>query len=214
MVATGNLVTDCVTSAVITVNQRIWNGVCKLCRDIYNSDVVLLVWELLRCWVILCQELWFTAIVISAYSVDFWINSELKLLSVTVIFWDISPCNPLKGSWGFGGTYRLHFHGQSSVCHLLSGWFLAWLIILSWTWRRYVPLKRRLTFNGLHGVISQKIALFMITAVRTSKSYEKLLSFGMRSRDVHWIRGWVGPSVHLNAIEQRWMSAHAGIRSP
>jgi hypothetical protein len=30
-----------------------------------------------------------------------------------------------------------------------------------------VPPKRRLTFNGLHGVISQKIVLF-ITTVRTS----------------------------------------------
>jgi hypothetical protein len=31
-----------------------------------------------------------------------------------------------------------------------------------------VPPKRRLTFNGLHGVISQKIVLFITTAVRTS----------------------------------------------
>jgi hypothetical protein len=30
-----------------------------------------------------------------------------------------------------------------------------------------VPLKRRLTLNGLHGVISQKIVLFITTAVRT-----------------------------------------------
>jgi hypothetical protein len=29
-----------------------------------------------------------------------------------------------------------------------------------WRWRRYVPPKRRLTLNGLHGVISQKVALF------------------------------------------------------
>jgi hypothetical protein len=33
---------------------------------------------------------------------------------------------------------------------------------------RYVPPNRRLTFNGLHGVISQKIVLFITTAVRTS----------------------------------------------
>jgi hypothetical protein len=32
----------------------------------------------------------------------------------------------------------------------------------------YVSPKRRLTFNGLHSVISQKIVLFMTTAVRTS----------------------------------------------
>jgi hypothetical protein len=33
---------------------------------------------------------------------------------------------------------------------------------------RYVPPKCRLTVNGLHGVISQKIVLFITTAVRTS----------------------------------------------
>jgi hypothetical protein len=31
-----------------------------------------------------------------------------------------------------------------------------------------LPPKRRLTFNGLHGVISQKTVLFVSTAVRTS----------------------------------------------
>jgi hypothetical protein len=35
-------------------------------------------------------------------------------------------------------------------------------------WRRYVFPKRWLTFNGLHGVISQKLILFMTTAVKTS----------------------------------------------
>jgi hypothetical protein len=34
-------------------------------------------------------------------------------------------------------------------------------------WMRYVPPKRRLTFNGIHGVISQKVGLFITTAVRT-----------------------------------------------
>jgi hypothetical protein len=47
-----------------------------------------------------------------------------------------------------------------SACHLLSRWFLAWLILRPWRWRQHVPSKRRLTFNGLHGVISQKIELF------------------------------------------------------
>jgi hypothetical protein len=42
---------------------------------------------------------------------------------------------------------------------LLSCWYLASLI-LPCRWKQYVHLKRRLTFNGLHGVISQKIVLF------------------------------------------------------
>jgi hypothetical protein len=32
----------------------------------------------------------------------------------------------------------------------------------------YVPPKHRFTVNGLHGVISQKIVLFIITSARTS----------------------------------------------
>jgi hypothetical protein len=49
-----------------------------------------------------------------------------------------------------------------------SSWFLAWLILRPWRWRRYVRPKRRLTFNGLHGVISQQTEHFITTAVRTS----------------------------------------------
>jgi hypothetical protein len=29
------------------------------------------------------------------------------------IFWDITPCNPLKVNWRFGGTCRLHLHGRN-----------------------------------------------------------------------------------------------------
>jgi hypothetical protein len=36
---------------------------------------------------------------------------------------------------------------------------LDWLILLPWRWRRYIPPKRRLTSNGLHVVISQKVLL-------------------------------------------------------
>jgi hypothetical protein len=34
--------------------------------------------------------------------------------------------------------------------------------------KQYVPPKRRLKLNGLHGVISQKMILFITTAVETS----------------------------------------------
>jgi hypothetical protein len=34
--------------------------------------------------------------------------------------------------------------------------------------KRYVPPKRRLTLNRLHGVTSQKMILFITTAVKTS----------------------------------------------
>jgi hypothetical protein len=48
-------------------------------------------------------------------------------------------------------------------------WYLAPLI-RPWRWRRYVPPKRRLTFNRLHGVISQKTELFITTGVRTTNT--------------------------------------------
>jgi hypothetical protein len=76
--------------------------------------------------------------------------------------WDITPYSPLKVNCHFGGTYRFHHQdriNRARYCHLFSRWYLA-LLILLWRCRRYVPLKRRLTFNGLYGVISQKTALF------------------------------------------------------
>jgi hypothetical protein len=52
---------------------------------------------------------------------------------------------------------------------------LAWIILRPWRWRRHVPPKRRLTFNGLHGVMSQKIGLFLTTALRTSDPTNDIL---------------------------------------
>jgi hypothetical protein len=50
----------------------------------------------------------------------------------------------------------------------LVGGFLLNLFFRPWRWRWYVPPKRRLTLNGLHGVISQKMVLFITTGVKTS----------------------------------------------
>jgi hypothetical protein len=41
------------------------------------------------------------------------------------------------------------------------------IIFRPWSWRRYVPPKRRLTLNGLDGVITQKMVLFRIIIVCT-----------------------------------------------
>jgi hypothetical protein len=46
--------------------------------------------------------------------------------------------------------------------------FLLNLFIRPWRWRRYVPPKCRLRPNRLHGVISQKKILFIITTVKAS----------------------------------------------
>jgi hypothetical protein len=92
-------------------------------------------------------------------------NTGLFLNST--VFWDITPCSPLKVSRSFGGTYHLNLQGGSAR-HLLSRLFLSWFFLRPWRWRRYIPPKRRLTFIGLHDVISQKMVLFTTTAVRTS----------------------------------------------
>jgi hypothetical protein len=65
------------------------------------------------------------------------------------IFWDIKPCNLLKVKRHFRGTYHLHIQGQriSQARYQRES-------------RRYIPPKHQLTYNGLHGVISQKIILF------------------------------------------------------
>jgi hypothetical protein len=94
---------------------------------------------------------------------------KLNLLAVVMknsIFWDITSCSLLKVNRRFGGACRLHLQGrrirQARAC--LPPAFtliLACLILRNWKWRRHAPPKRRLTFNRLHGVISQKIELLL-----------------------------------------------------
>jgi hypothetical protein len=75
------------------------------------------------------------------------LGQELTVKSI--YFWDMTPCSPLCCARRFGGTYRLHLQGRKR-------------------WRRQVPPKRRAQLNGLHGVISQKLILFITTGVKTS----------------------------------------------
>jgi hypothetical protein len=46
------------------------------------------------------------------------------------------------------------------------------LILRPWRWRQHVSSKRRLTFNGLHGVISQKMGLFII-CIGSERNFSK-----------------------------------------
>jgi hypothetical protein len=77
----------------------------------------------------------------------------------SAVFWDITPCSLLKVNRRFVGTYRLHLQGSRTSLSRnqrdngwqaqFSHWFFGPL-----KWRRYVPAKCLLNFNGLHGVIS------------------------------------------------------------
>jgi hypothetical protein len=86
------------------------------------------------------------------------------MLMKASIFRDITLCSPLKVNRRFGRTCHFHLqsrriiHQQAEIradvsdiaCRLLSIWFLAWLILRLWRWRRHDSPKRWLTFNGLH----------------------------------------------------------------
>jgi hypothetical protein len=104
----------------------------------------------------------------------------------------------LKVNRRFGGTCLLHLqfrrirqarnHREScSASHLLQRWFFDWLILWPWRWRWHDPAKRLLNFNGLHVVTSQKIEIFITTAVRTSDlNFMRLKSVKMFSTERYW----------------------------
>jgi hypothetical protein len=107
---------------------------------------------------------------------EHYLGSEVLIAVVmkSVIFWDITPCSPLKDDRYFGGTYRRHLQDRRIIAyHLISLCFLAQLILRRWRWSRHIPLKRRLTFNGLHGVISQKITLYVMNTAQCLFNLER-----------------------------------------
>jgi hypothetical protein len=68
------------------------------------------------------------------------------------VFSDITPCSPLSVTEASEEHVTLHLQ----------------LRLLPAILSRHIPPKRRLTFNELHGVISQKTEVFVTAAVRTS----------------------------------------------
>jgi hypothetical protein len=77
------------------------------------------------------------------------LKHKLKLKLKSTTYWDISQARNQREA---GGKQGLCFHTA----------FFFRLFLRPWIWRRYVPPKRRLTLNGLHGVISQNMVLFKI----------------------------------------------------
>jgi hypothetical protein len=103
----------------------------------------------------------------------------------STIFWHITPCIPLKVNRRFGGP----------CCHLLSRWFLAQLVLQPLRWRQYDPPKCRLTFNGLHGVISQKVG--------DNHRCENLKFYRGRLNET-WYCAFIKPSALAKSWYQMW----------
>jgi hypothetical protein len=102
----------------------------------------------------------------------------------STIFWDIMPRNPLRVNRRFGRIYCLH----------LQGYFPAWLILRPWRWRRYVPPKCRLTLNGLHGVIFQKMVLLIYQPVRFFDDQDNLQMWEILTLTdwpIYWVIDWL-----------------------
>jgi hypothetical protein len=87
-----------------------------------------------------------------------------------------------------------------NACHLLSCWLLAQLILRPLRRRRHVPPKRRLTFNGLHSVISHrcenlKSATFFCMRVWSEQYTPDLLENTCK------MIGYCGQAVHVHGLD-------------
>jgi hypothetical protein len=81
-----------------------------------------------------------------------------------IIFWDMMPCSPLSFNRRFGGHIASIFRVEEigSANQQARRW--------------HILPKGPLKLNGLHGIISQKMTLFITTAVKTSNPTRNVLS--------------------------------------
>jgi hypothetical protein len=96
----------------------------------------------------------------------------------STIFFDVIACIPAEIHWHFSGILCFQLPGQrasqanqatskEASCKLR--WLLACLTLWPSRCRQPVPMKPQWTSTGLHTITSQKITIFKVTAVRTSK---------------------------------------------
>jgi hypothetical protein len=87
----------------------------------------------------------------------FVLGTRTAICLKSIIFWDVTPSSVLSCNRRFGGTYRLHLQGRRKqvLAEIISSTLKIEAICSS-------------ELNRLHGVTSQKMILFIITAVKTS----------------------------------------------
>jgi hypothetical protein len=87
------------------------------------------------------------------------------------IFWDITPCSPLKAIWLFRGIHHLHFQCRR-VNQIWNPHETGSKLCFDPEYGGDIfPPKRQLTFEGLHGVVSQKIEFFIRHSVSSVMSH-------------------------------------------
>jgi hypothetical protein len=109
------------------------------------------------------------------------------------IFWNVTPCRPLKISRRFGGICRPQQETRMRQ-------------EARRRWRRYVP-KRPLVFNGLHSVISPKTGLFIITAVRASDPKYETFKLTLT-----WTQNWHMSTPDVGPRGPTTAASYSGIR--
>jgi hypothetical protein len=99
----------------------------------------------------------------TSFQINFFTNHpiiEFEVLTAVVmknsIFWDTTPCSPLKVNRHFGGTCGLHVLGRR-INHARK--------------MNKAGSKQKLIFNGLRGVTSQKPSIVLLFAVTNNQSY-------------------------------------------
>jgi hypothetical protein len=121
----------------------------------------------------------YCALLTTCFGPDRWPSSGnmyIKFTKVTTVYVDGSDCYAFQ---------------------LSSRWLLTWFPLWCWWQSRHVPPKRRMTFNGLHGVISQKRELFRHSFVDAKwperESHQLTPSEGIKEHSISLIKYYYPP---------------------
>jgi hypothetical protein len=79
-------------------------------------------------------------------------------------------------------------------------WFLTWLSLRPWRWRRYVPPKLRWIPTELHGVKTQPILLVSCSSLKITDAVTRYINVTWRT-DGRLQRTWQEPNIFKERVE-------------